>query len=44
MPSLDRGDGWEPPAEDHDENAPRNGRQLLGWGVLQTQAVAGMAD
>ena len=32
----DRGDAWEPPADDEpDEDAPRDGRQLLGWASKQ---------
>ena len=31
----DRGDAWEPTAEDPDEDAPRDGRQLLGWASKQ---------
>jgi hypothetical protein len=28
----DRGDAWEPPTGEPDEDAPTDGRQLLGWG------------
>ena len=30
----DRGDAWEPPADD-DQDAPTDGRQLLGWARKQ---------
>ena len=37
----DRGDAWEPPAEDPDEDAPRDGRQLLGWASKQIPDAKG---
>ena len=38
----DRGDAWEPPAEDPDEDAPRDGRQLLGWASKQIPDLKGI--
>jgi hypothetical protein len=38
----DRGDAWEPPAEDPDEDAPRDGRQLLGWASKQIPDLKGV--
>ena len=38
----DRGDAWEPPAEDPDEDAPRDGRQLLGWASKQVPDLKGI--
>ena len=35
----DRGDAWEPPADDQD--APTNGRQLLGWASKQVPDLKG---
>jgi hypothetical protein len=40
-PRPDRGDAWEPPAEDPDEDAPRDGRQLLGWASKQIPDLKG---
>jgi hypothetical protein len=37
----DRGDAWEPPADDDDQNAPTNGRQLLGWASKQVPDLKG---
>jgi hypothetical protein len=40
----DRGDAWEPPVEDpedEDEGAPRDGRQLLGWASKQIPDLKG---
>jgi hypothetical protein len=37
----DRGDAWEPPAGDPDEDAPRDGRQLLGWASKQVPDMKG---
>ena len=36
----DRGDAWEPPADD-DQDAPTNGRQLLGWASKQVPDLKG---
>jgi hypothetical protein len=36
----DRGDAWEPPADD-DPDAPTNGRQLLGWARKQQPDAMG---
>ena len=36
----DRGDAWEPPADD-DPDAPTNGRQLLGWASKQVPDLKG---
>ena len=36
----DRGDAWEPPIED-DQDAPTNGRQLLGWARKQDTDAMG---
>jgi hypothetical protein len=38
---LDRGDAWEPPAEESDDDAPRDGRQLLGWASKQIPDAKG---
>jgi len=38
----DRGDAWEPPAEEPDEDAPRDGRQLLGWASKQIPDLKGV--
>jgi hypothetical protein len=38
----DRGDAWEPPADD-DPDAPTNGRQLLGWARKQDPDAMGTA-
>jgi hypothetical protein len=35
----DRGDAWEPP--DDDQDAPTNGRQLLGWAAKQVPDLKG---
>jgi len=37
----DRGDAWEPPADDDDPDAPTNGRQLLGWASKQVPDLKG---
>ena len=36
----DRGDAWEPPADD-DQDVPTNGRQLLGWASKQVPDLKG---
>jgi hypothetical protein len=36
----DRGDAWEPPTDD-DQDAPTNGRQLLGWASKQVPDLKG---
>jgi hypothetical protein len=36
----DRGDAWEPPADD-DQDVPTNGRQLLGWASKQIPDLKG---
>ncbi len=41
-PRPDRGDAWEAPAEDPDEDAPRDGRQLLGWASKQIPDLKGV--
>jgi hypothetical protein len=40
----DRGDAWEPPTEeeDPDQDAPRDGRQLLGWASKQIPDLKGV--
>jgi hypothetical protein len=40
----DRGDAWEPPADRDpmDEDAPTDGRQLLGWASKQVPDLKGM--
>jgi hypothetical protein len=38
----DRGDAWEPPlTDDDDQDAPTNGRQLLGWASKQVPDLKG---
>jgi hypothetical protein len=37
----DRGDAWEPPADDDDQDTPTNGRQLLGWARKQQPDAMG---
>jgi hypothetical protein len=37
----DRGDAWEPPTDDGDQNAPTDGRQLLGWARKQEPDAMG---
>src|SRR5262249_50442063 len=37
----DRGDAWEPPTDDDDQNAPTNGRQLWGWASKQVPDLKG---
>ena len=37
----DRGDAWEPPTDDGDQDAPTNGRQLLGWASKQVPDLKG---
>jgi hypothetical protein len=37
----DRGDAWEPPAGDDDQDAPTDGRQLLGWARKQQPDAMG---
>ena len=37
----DRGDAWEPPADDDDQDAPTDGRQLLGWARKQQPDAMG---
>ena len=37
----DRGDAWEPPADDDDQGAPTDGRQLLGWARKQNPDAMG---
>src|SRR5262249_35016146 len=37
----DRGDAWEPPADDADQDAPTDGRQLLGWARKQQPDAMG---
>src|SRR5262249_37084334 len=37
----DRGDAWEPPIDDDDQDAPTNGRQLLGWASKQVPDLKG---
>ena len=38
----DRGDAWEPPTAEPDEDAPRDGRQLLGWASKQIPDLKGV--
>jgi hypothetical protein len=40
----DRGDAWEPPADRHptDDDAPTDGRQLLGWASKQIPDLKGI--
>ena len=38
----DRGDAWEPPTGDPDEDAPTDGRQLLGWASKQIPDLKGI--
>ena len=38
----DRGDAWEPPAGDPDEDAPKDGRQLLSWASKQIPDLKGV--
>ncbi len=38
----DRGDAWEPPTGEPDEDAPTDGRQLLGWASKQVPDLKGM--
>jgi hypothetical protein len=38
----DRGDAWEPPADEPDKDAPRDGRQLLGWASKQVPDLKGV--
>jgi hypothetical protein len=38
----DRGDAWEPPTGEPDEDAPTDGRQLLGWASKQTPDLKGI--
>ena len=38
----DRGDAWEPPlTDDDDQDAPTNGKQLLGWASKQVPDLKG---
>jgi hypothetical protein len=37
----DRGDAWEPPIDDDDQDAPTDGRQLLGWARKQQPDAMG---
>jgi hypothetical protein len=37
----DRGDAWEPPTGEPDEDAPTDGRQLLGWASKQVPDMKG---
>ena len=37
----DRGDAWEPPTSDDDQDAPTDGRQLLGWARKQNPDAMG---
>jgi hypothetical protein len=37
----DRGDAWEPPTGEPDEDAPTDGRQLLGWASKQIPDLKG---
>jgi hypothetical protein len=34
-------DAWEPPIGDDDQDAPTNGRQLLGWASKQVPDMKG---
>jgi hypothetical protein len=38
----DRGDAWEPPTTEPDEDAPTDGRQLLGWASKQVPDLKGV--
>ena len=38
----DRGDAWEPPTGEPDEDAPTDGRQLLGWASKQIPDLKGV--
>jgi hypothetical protein len=38
----DRGDAWEPPTAEPDEDAPTDGRQLLGWAAKQIPDLKGV--
>ena len=38
----DRGDAWEPPTGEPDEDAPTDGRQLLGWASKQVPDLKGI--
>jgi hypothetical protein len=38
----DRGDAWEPPTGEPDEDAPTDGRQILGWASKQTPDLKGI--
>jgi hypothetical protein len=38
----DRSDAWEPPTGGPDEDAPTDGRQLLGWASKQVPDLKGM--
>ena len=38
----DRGDAWEPPAAEPDDDAPTDGRQLLGWAGKQAKDMKGV--
>jgi hypothetical protein len=38
----DRGDAWEPPTDEPDEDAPTDGRQLLGWASKQIPDLKGI--
>jgi hypothetical protein len=38
----DRGDAWEPPTDQADEDAPTDGRQLLGWSSKQVPDAKGL--
>ena len=38
----DRGDTWEPPTGEPDEDAPTDGRQLLGWASKQIPDLKGI--
>src|SRR5262249_18156451 len=37
----DRGAAWEPPTDDDDQDAPTDGRQLLGWARKQQPDAMG---
>jgi hypothetical protein len=38
----DRGDAWEPPTAESDEDAPTDGRQLLGWAAKPIPDLKGV--
>ena len=38
----DRGDAWDPPTGEPDEDAPTDGRQLLGWASKQIPDLKGV--